>query len=65
MLLLIRSFVLQSVIVKSIERNATKMYEARKRLLGLNEPLPEMQMSGLTIEDTSPSSQCLAALGKY
>ena len=27
------SFVLQSVIVKSIERNASNMYEARRRLL--------------------------------
>ena len=30
-------YVLQSVIVKSIERNAMNLYEARRRLLGVNE----------------------------
>lgn len=45
---------LQSVIVKSVERNALNMYEARKCLLGL-------ESSGVTIA-SNPSVSCPVGL---
>ena len=59
---------LQSVIVKSIERNASNMYEARRRLLGLlDEPMPVVTSSGydLPITTTTANSLGLAGLGEY
>lgn len=56
----------QSVIVKSIERNASNMYEARRQLLGLtSEPLPVVKnMEQMFLTNGTLNGTNLAGLGK-
>lgn len=52
------------MIVKSIERNASRMYLARLLLLGIEKELPRQQVNSLIEEGTQQNVLSLNALGK-